>query len=283
MRLTDSSGAVIAGATKTDELLQSDFLISINNVTYHIRAPPLAKGGKLRVTQAHPKFQVIADYLLKKSETTDTLPLADYLSHLEAIGIAPDTGIEMLGVANNLGYVIHFNGHVELGDVIFLKPEKVSASLDSMLDLPSVSRTTDEKLAVLQKLREEIEPMDDLSALCLANADKISHRIATAGFLALAGQFMLYARLTWWESDWDVMEPITYFTTVMETVILGMFWFLWQGSEYAHMDLRTALMRWQLKSQHKKRGYDPVKHKALKAKIADLETELEFENPSDDH
>lgn len=49
-------------------------------------------------------------------------------------------------------------------------------------------------------------------------------------------QFGLFARLTWWEYSWDIMEPVTYFATygtaaamfayyvLTKQVIVSLFW-----------------------------------------------------------
>jgi len=36
--------------------------------------------------------------------------------------------------------------------------------------------------------------------------------VAYSGFAVLAAQTAFFARLTYWELSWDVMEPIAYFT-----------------------------------------------------------------------
>uniref|UniRef100_A0A914XB59 Calcium uniporter protein n=1 Tax=Plectus sambesii TaxID=2011161 RepID=A0A914XB59_9BILA len=38
---------------------------------------------------------------------------------------------------------------------------------------------------------------------------------------AMGAQMGVYARLTWWEYSWDIMEPVTYFTTY--ATVIGSF------------------------------------------------------------
>jgi len=275
--ITDPTGAIISSGTRTEELLQDDWVLKVNDVSYLIRSPPLAKEGRLRVTQSHPKFKQVEEFFKSKLAESPHLVLAQYIKFTEDIGLTEEQANDILSTASQLGIVLHLDRNIELDKVIFLQPQQVTTSLDSMLDLPSIRRSYDEKVALLDKYRSELVPMAELSQSCLERADTIAHRIATAGFVGLCVQFFVYARLTWWESDWDVMEPITYFTTVLETVILGKFWFLWAGSEYAHMDLRQALLAWQLKKQQRKKGFNPVAFQQLKDKIVDLENEIKFE------
>jgi hypothetical protein len=53
---------------------------------------------------------------------------------------------------------------------------------------------------------------------------KIVSRNTTAmyvGSTLMGLQFGFFARLTWWEYSWDVMEPVTYFATY--AAIIGMY------------------------------------------------------------
>ena len=47
----------------------------------------------------------------------------------------------------------------------------------------------------------------------VADADRRATRIAWLGLFAMGAQTGLFARLTWWEYNWDIMEPVTYFAT----------------------------------------------------------------------
>lgn len=274
IQITDEDGAIISGSTKTEELLQHDWVLSINNVKYNVKSP--ATDGSARLTESHPKFQQVMSYFEVKAAEDPHLRIETYLEYCEDIGLDEEKARDILKTASQIGRVLYLDRNLEVDKIIFLRPGKITSNLDSMLDLPSLNQTQQEKIALLEKLRAELKPMQELSDICNERADTLSHRIATAGFVGLCTQFFLFARLTWWESDWDVMEPITWFTTVTETVLLGMFWFLWKGSEYAHMDLRHSLLSWQLKKQHRKRGFNPVAFKQLQAKISDLETEITF-------
>lgn len=43
--ITDTTGAIISSNTKTEELLQHDWVLKLNNNSFHIKSPPLAKGS----------------------------------------------------------------------------------------------------------------------------------------------------------------------------------------------------------------------------------------------
>jgi hypothetical protein len=55
--------------------------------------------------------------------------------------------------------------------------------------------------------------------------ETIVRRIFWFGFTALCIQMGVFARLTWWEYSWDIMEPVTYFST-FSTVIITLGYYL---------------------------------------------------------
>jgi hypothetical protein len=77
-----------------------------------------------------------------------------------------------------------------------------------------------------RKLKTHLVAIRELS---LSRADRNAHLIATTGFIFICTQFVLFARLTWWDSDWDVMEPVTWVTGVVEMVVGGMAYYLFKG------------------------------------------------------
>lgn len=123
--------------------------------------------------------------------------------------------------------------------------------------------------------RKELAPLEEERNHLLARADKNVQVIVWSIFGLLGAQFLLFARLTWWESSWDVMEPVTYFTTVVETIIAGFFWFLFTGKEYAHMSLREILFQWRFRRLCEKTKFNSEKWAELKERIAQLEYEIE--------
>jgi hypothetical protein len=77
--------------------------------------------------------------------------------------------------------------------------------------------------------RKKLKELEEVRQMCIDRADRNAHLIAMSGFVFICGQFMVFARLTWWDSDWDVMEPITWFTQVNEMVIAAFAYYLFKG------------------------------------------------------
>lgn len=63
----------------------------------------------------------------------------------------------------------------------------------------------------LEQLKGELAPMEKVK-LELDSRSTTQSTVAvwaTMGFVSLT--FGFFARLTWWEYSWDIMEPVTYF------------------------------------------------------------------------
>lgn len=79
-----------------------------------------------------------------------------------------------------------------------------------------------------QKLRE-------IHVQCYQSAHQFAQSVAVFGFTFLCVQFYVFGYFTWYnEAGWDIMEPITWFTGVVEMVIGGFFYYLYRGSEYRY-------------------------------------------------
>eukprot|EP00735_Rhodelphis_limneticus_P007613 TRINITY_DN20193_c0_g1::TRINITY_DN20193_c0_g1_i1::g.30351::m.30351 TRINITY_DN20193_c0_g1::TRINITY_DN20193_c0_g1_i1::g.30351 ORF type:complete len:401 (+),score=100.60,sp/Q54LT0/MCU_DICDI/36.80/1e-22,DUF607/PF04678.8/1.9e-33,LRS4/PF10422.4/0.00066,OmpH/PF03938.9/1.1e+03,OmpH/PF03938.9/2.2,OmpH/PF03938.9/0.57,Lectin_N/PF03954.9/0.1,Lectin_N/PF03954.9/4.2,DUF3584/PF12128.3/0.1,RE_Alw26IDE/PF09665.5/0.15,HAUS6_N/PF14661.1/0.39,CENP-F_leu_zip/PF10473.4/0.34,CENP-F_leu_zip/PF10473.4/4.9e+02,DUF1664/PF len=63
----------------------------------------------------------------------------------------------------------------------------------------------------LKSLTAELEKLNKQQAIIDRAANRRANLIVWGGVLALTGNFALFARLTWWEFSWDIMEPVTFF------------------------------------------------------------------------
>ena len=66
--------------------------------------------------------------------------------------------------------------------------------------------------AKVQEIRSELAPLEAQHRHIEQRAFLWRSAIAYSGLAVLLAQFALFARLTYWELSWDVMEPISYFT-----------------------------------------------------------------------
>jgi len=269
------NGVKVAAATSVADLLQDDFVIRLNDKSYTVLSPKHTKGTNATVaTPSHPKFQEIRNFLKGKAETDETLSLEEFLQKCEDLGIDNDQANVILAVLSDLGDVLHVKKNIELHDVIFLRPSGVISCLETALDINRIKLSYQERLDLLQSYKDALAPLEASAHKHYETAERSASRIAYGVLFGLSFQFFLFARFTWWDYDWDVMEPVTYFTTIVETAIAGYGWYLWTGSEYQHMNFRELLLQLRLKREYRKHNFDKAKYVDLRDKIVELETEV---------
>ncbi|CAL5197625.1 unnamed protein product [Lathyrus oleraceus] len=94
-----------------------------------------------------------------------------------------------------------------LGDVVFLKPEQVAKTIQALLPVPGQKPNDVET--------KELEEMEKVKAAIDNKADSRVRRELWGGLGFLMVQTLAFMRLTFWELNWDVMEPICFYVTSM--------------------------------------------------------------------
>ncbi|XP_057419408.1 calcium uniporter protein 2, mitochondrial-like [Lotus japonicus] len=95
-----------------------------------------------------------------------------------------------------------------LGDVVFLKPELVAKTIQSLLPVPGAK-------AYDPAAQKELELMEKKKEVIDNKADAMVRRELWGGLGFLVVQTAAFMRLTFWELSWDVMEPICFYVTSM--------------------------------------------------------------------
>ena len=65
----------------------------------------------------------------------------------------------------------------------------------------------------LEQLRSELSPLEAQRETLARRAQRRTNAVIWGGMAFMSLQFGFFARLTWWEYSWDIMEPVTYFVT----------------------------------------------------------------------
>lgn len=120
----------------------------------------------------------------------------------------------------------------------------------------------DPKLDELKKLQEKKDELDTM-------AHKQVRRILWGGLGFSLLQVGLFFRLTFWEFSWDVMEPITFFTTTTG-VIIGYAYFLFTSSDPSYQDMMKRLFVRRQKKLIKKHSFDIGKFTELQRQCKPL-------------
>ncbi|XP_040218237.1 calcium uniporter protein, mitochondrial [Rana temporaria] len=125
----------------------------------------------------------------------------------------------------------------------------------------------------LEVLREQLDPLEQVRFQIARRAAKKT-RWAQWGMLAyMSVQFGVFARLTWWEYSWDIMEPVTYFVTY-GTGIAGCAYYILTGREYMYADASDRQFLHFFHKAAKKENFDVLEYNRLKDAIAQAELDL---------
>lgn len=65
----------------------------------------------------------------------------------------------------------------------------------------------------IEEVEETLRPLEVTRKTIEAECEQHSIRVLWTGFIAMGVQTGVFARLTWWEYSWDIVEPCTYFAT----------------------------------------------------------------------
>ncbi|KAF7637290.1 MCU domain-containing protein [Meloidogyne graminicola] len=91
----------------------------------------------------------------------------------------------------------------------------------------------------LENIERKLRPLLIIRKNIEAECEKFARRIFWAGFSVICFQVGVFSRLTWWEYSWDIMEPITYFSTFSSVVIaLAYYLVTKQNFEYSSANFR---------------------------------------------
>ncbi|XP_034941225.1 calcium uniporter protein, mitochondrial [Chelonus insularis] len=132
-----------------------------------------------------------------------------------------------------------------------------------------------EVIAELEQVMVELEPLELKKQELEIAAERRANFHSWIGLVAMAIQFGVLARLTWWEYSWDIMEPVTYFVTYA-TGMLCYIYFIVTRQEYMLPDVMNRRYLIALHKRAKKVGLDLTKYNELKDRAYELETTLKI-------
>lgn len=105
-----------------------------------------------------------------------------------------------------------------------------------------------------EKIYNEIVPLMLKKYEIDSKSEKHANVAMYVGLGLLIAQWSFLARLTWWEFNWDIMEPVTYFVT-FGTAVLGYFYFAVTRREYTFGDVRENILRSRQFKQYMKQNF----------------------------
>jgi hypothetical protein len=269
--ILDKNGLRIARSTNINHLLEHDWKLRINDQTYYVLVPSTtANTGK----QGKSNIEKIRDWFNQKKEEQNILDYQEFVYKCQDLGINEAQGKEILRELSKEGVAFYYENNLELREKILLAPKKLSAALERSFNIDFIKLNLADKRAFIEKLRAEIGPLEQLHA---GYKQRANSRIRTISYVLLVGlcaQWLLFARLTWWDYSWDVIEPVTYFTTAVQMILAGYAYYLVYREDYTNMEVKKTILNKFLRRYKQRDGFDEDKFLKLKSKIDFCEKEL---------
>jgi len=148
-----------------------------------------------------------------------------------------------------------------------------ASSNTSGVVLPSTDAATQQVIDEVIQLRAEIDPMQQKKEEVDELAEQRASRIVWVGAVALMSQWLFLARLTWYDLNWDIMEPVTYFITTGNAIVMYI-WFALNRTEYTYDSWFDKLRRRRADRLYRKMNFDIDRYDALCDRMDDLEASL---------
>ncbi|KAL6614279.1 hypothetical protein ACP70R_036549 [Stipagrostis hirtigluma subsp. patula] len=194
-------------------------------------AAAAAKDGEAEVTPAEARRlmrQANVEALKQRLGDGEVIPYADLLRACEETGAARTRAeaTALAGALDEAGVVLLFR------DKVYLQPAKIVDLVRKAMPL-ALTPESDPRKEELKQLQTQLEDINKL-------AHKQVRRILWSGLGFLITQVGLFFRLTFWEFSWDVMEPITFFTTTTGLVV-GYAYFLITARDPTYRDFMERM------------------------------------------
>jgi hypothetical protein len=262
----------ISRSIHTQELLQSDFKLKINDTSYLVTSPMAS-----RVIKISGKNQLLLkalnEYFSQKADDFNTISYSDYLAKAKELGFSEPEAKEIAIAFSTGGKILYLDDNIELNNTIFLHPSQISSIVETSLFVPYIRKTPADKLALLNQLKHEIAQKEELRALLDRKANRHVKILGWSTLAFLIVQSILFARLVWWDFDWGIMEPVTWFTSVVELTIGGYIYYLITRSEYSSGQAAVFFCARKFKKLCRKYDLDVDRLQHLKERVRFIEAD----------
>ncbi|CAF2152355.1 hypothetical protein HID58_002424 [Brassica napus] len=220
---------------------------------------PTEKAEEITVAEAKKLMRLVnVDEMKKKLGCMGNDETVSYTKLIEAsqgFGIARslDKAHAFARILDDAGVILIFR------DKVYLHPDKVCNLMFIRKAVPlGLNPEDDPAKFEFDKLRRMKEEIDVL-------AHKQVRKILWCGLGYSVVQIGLFFRLTFWEFSWDVMEPITFFTTATG-IIVGYGYFLMTSRDPTYQDFMKRLFLSRQRKLLKSRKFDVERFKELEKK-----------------
>ncbi|XP_075785835.1 calcium uniporter regulatory subunit MCUb, mitochondrial isoform X1 [Pelodiscus sinensis] len=130
-----------------------------------------------------------------------------------------------------------------------------------------------ELLQKLDRLRDQLVPLEQMKARIATRADARTSRLLWIGLALLSTQGGALAWLTWWVYSWDIMEPVTYFITYGSALAFYAY-FVLTKLDYVYPDVKNRQFLHYFYQISRSQHFDVEQYNKLKEALAETEESL---------
>uniref|UniRef100_A0A914HGX7 Calcium uniporter protein n=1 Tax=Globodera rostochiensis TaxID=31243 RepID=A0A914HGX7_GLORO len=131
----------------------------------------------------------------------------------------------------------------------------------------------------IENVERELRPFIIIKSTIERECEEYTQRVFWVGFSAVCFQVGVFARLTWWEYSWDIMEPITYFST-FSSVLIALSYYIVTQQNFEYTSAHSRVLYNDYYRRALKYGFDVKRYNELHKLKSELTTELKrLQNP----
>jgi len=262
----------ISRSIHTQELLQSDFKLKINDISYLVTSPMASRVIKIS-GKNQQKLKTLNDFFSQKADDFTTISYTDYFTKAQELGFTEQEAKEIAVAFSTGGKILYLDDNIELNNTIFLHPDQISSIVETSLFVPYIRKAPADKIALLNQLKAEIAQKEELRAVLDRKSLRFVKFLGWSTLTFLIVQSILFARLVWWDYDWGIMEPVTWFTSVVELTIGGYIYYLITRSEYSSGQAAEYFLGRRFKKLCQKYNLDIDRLQNLKDRVRSIEAD----------
>ena len=125
----------------------------------------------------------------------------------------------------------------------------------------------------VEELKADLEPLEREFEEIMKKSSSQTNKLLWLGLGAMSIQFGFFARLTWVDYSWDIMEPVTYFATYGTLMAMYAYYVLTR-QEYTYPDAKDRIQLFRLHKAAKSKQFDVEKYNHMRNTLSKVETEL---------
>lgn len=265
------TGEKLSRKMPVSTFLSKDWILKVGDRSYYIKAPTRlwTEQESKHLDHSNEEGLVLTrDFFVERSKSSNEVSVDEYVKMLEDHGIGYNK--DLIKRLHKLGIILHYEDSVELGGKIILKPHDVSKNIESALAVPDSKQLA----AEISLLEAELAKLEEEASQIAIKATRSTKLIGWGVMTFLCAQWLMFARLTWWDSSWDVIEPVTYFTVTLEFSIGGYIYYLLRKEEYTNLDVYEILFRNRFRAIAKRQGFDTEHYSKVIQRLAELKRDL---------